>query len=116
MGGVAKTATNEINNIGSGFSDVFSGKNIGGGLAAVGTGGLYNPNPSTAANSPVRYAQIAPNVMQPYNQYMPQQYFGNKPIYDPTAILQAYAQHLPAFLEAAGSVNNPNMPFIIPKK
>lgn len=50
--------------------------------------------------------QQTPNLFQAAQQHMPASYFGNQPINDPTAILNAYMQNLPAFLASTRSQNS----------
>ena len=46
-----------------------------------------------------------PNLFKPAQQFMPAEYHGNSAIRNPTAILQAYMQNMPAFLNASRSQN-----------
>jgi hypothetical protein len=68
-------------------------------------------NPQKAA----AYAQAAklkatnlgvstPNLFKPYAQYMPTEYAGSSPVQDPASILQAYAQHMPDFINGSKSM------------
>jgi len=41
------------------------------------------------------------HLFDPYQQYIPEAMNTNQPIYNPTAILQAYQKHLPEFIKAA---------------
>ena len=56
-----------------------------------------NPGNSYLAGSP----GIATHMFEPYQQYIPEAMNSNQPIYDPTSILRAYAQNMPAFLSAS---------------
>lgn len=54
---------------------------------------------------PEQLGQSTPRLFEPYQQNMPSEYFGNQPINDPTSILNAYMQNMPAFLAASRSEN-----------
>jgi len=81
-----------------------------------------NPNAAAkyaqqAALKPTNIGMTTPNLFKPYEQYMPAEYAGSSPVQDPTAILQAYAQHMPDFMAGSKSmyqyktpeqINNPS--------
>ena len=70
-------------------------------------------NPSTSlAGAAAPASQYAPNTLLAAQKYMPSQYFGNKQISDPTAILNAYTQNMPDFLRA---MQTQPMPAGLPK-
>lgn len=54
--------------------------------------------PASTGTSPV-------HLYDPYFQYMPKSYFGSQPQTDPSAILKAYMQNMPAFLQASRTGN-----------
>ena len=70
----------------------------------------YSPTRIAGANAawtdkPVGYQPTyvgmgTPNLMKPFDKYMPSEYSQSAPIYNPNAILAAYAKHLPEFLDA----------------
>ncbi len=70
--------------------------------------------PSAADKAGAGAGASTPNLFSAAQQYMPGSYFGSGKITDPTSILNAYMQHLPAFMNAAKSVSNmpPNPPVI----
>jgi len=75
---------------------------MGGDSTKTNFGGKAGPNPALT--------QQTPNLFQAAQRHMPAEYFGNKPINDPTAILNAYMQNLPAFLASTKSQNS-----VVPK-
>ena len=52
--------------------------------------------PFTGQQTPA--VRPAPNAFEQFYQNMPQEYFGNAPINDPSAILNAYMKNMPQFL------------------
>ena len=78
-----------------------------------GGGGGGNKNAITSLDS-----FGSPDLFKPYYADMPAEYHGDQPIYDPSSILNAYMQHLPAFMNASKPVDitklantvNTNMP------
>lgn len=86
---------------------------MSGGQASIGEDliGLGQQNPATAQQPiatrdiPELMGQSAPNVLKPMQKYITP-LMGNGPIYNPNDILNAYAQHMPEFLDAARSVPN----------
>lgn len=66
-------------------------------------GGDGKKDAALSATQPLDNTQYTPNLFKPSMQYMPQEYFGNRPIEDPTSILNAYMMHMPEFLKASRS-------------
>lgn len=67
---------------------------------------------SSPSNGPQSYN---PNFNDAYAAHLPNEYFGNNAINDPSSILNAYLQHLPQFQKSLMSSNNPDGPTTIPK-
>lgn len=44
-----------------------------------------------------------PNLFKPAQKYMPEEYFANRQIHDPSSILNAYIQNMPDFLAGTKS-------------
>lgn len=72
-----------------------------------------NDNQSAASQATVNPSTTA-NLFKPYQQFMPPEYSGNQPINNPTNILQAYMQNMPAFLNAAKPVPDKVAPVSTP--
>lgn len=70
-------------------------------------GGGVKSGGNFTGSSAAKPGQATPNLFQPYAQNMPSEFFGTKPINDPTSILQAYMQNLPQFLAASRSSATP---------
>lgn len=73
---------------------------------------MYNPtalnanqpgNKKPAGYLPTYTGQATPDLFKPYDKFMPTEYKQSRPVYNPTAILQAYMQNMPEFLNAARS-------------
>jgi hypothetical protein len=72
------------------------------------------PKAPDVVSNPALQSQNLNKIQQ---QYMPSEYFGNQPIYDPTAILNAYAKNMPEFLKATnGVLDEPVTPPVAPSK
>lgn len=58
----------------------------------------------TVSQPEIPEGRYTPNLFKAAEKYMPAQYTSNQPIYDPTAILNAYKNNLPSFLESVRSI------------
>lgn len=54
---------------------------------------------------PAGLGASTPNLFNAAQKYMPPGYFGSQPNSNPSGILNAYMQNMPAFMNAAKSVN-----------
>lgn len=69
--------------------------------------GNANTPSSTSTNplSPTFLGVNTPNLFKASQQYMPSNYSGNQPIYNPSSILQAYQNYLPQFMQGTTPMN-----------
>lgn len=70
-----------------------------------GGGGTQQNFKGAQTLSPDQLGQASPGLFNPYQQHMPAAYFGSAPINDPTSIINAYMQNMPAFLQASKTEN-----------
>lgn len=78
----------------------------------MGGGGSSHPIDNSVAPEVIERTDT-PNLFKPAQQYMPEEYFANRQIHDPSSILNAYIQHMPDFL--AGTKSQSYYPSSVPK-
>lgn len=70
-----------------------------------------NPQQSLPGVNPTPHPQAyLPNFNDAYSQYMPESYRSNEPIFDPSAIINAYQKYIPQFQKSLMSSDNPDGP------